>query len=146
MPPLEYYVCAIPFSHCLDKVFLLNKSSPEKPKVFLDGVDGVLPNNETPRDAIGRVFLATTGIDVEPARWSYVGGSKREGKSIIFFGIQLGKEEIPKTTAYEKIWTVYWKNYTQRTWQDLGVAGDIFYLINKAHYLHHSPIEQSKID
>ena len=137
----EYYVCAIPFSHCFDKVFLLNKSKPEKPQVLLDGIAGVLPNGETPRQAVGRVFLSTTGIDAESSRWSYISGSKRGNKSIIFYGIQLEKDEFPKTTSYEKIWTVYWKNYTQRTWQDLGVADDIFYLINKAHCMYRNSVQ-----
>lgn len=129
----EYYVCAIPFSHCLDKVFLLNKSNSENPRTLLDGIEGNILRNETPKPAMTRVFLEKMGVSIDPSRWFHIGSCKRKDVSIIFYGVHLEKNEIPRTTTRENSWTVQWKNYTQRGWQELGVVKDIPYVIYKAY-------------
>lgn len=133
MSTSEYYVCAIPFSHLLDKVYLLGKVRPHWQSGLLNGPGGKVHDNETPAQAVCREFLEETGVETEQSKWLEIDRVTADNTCVVFYTIQLEEGQTPKTTTDENVWTVYWKNYTQRGWEKLDVIDDLPSMIYRAY-------------
>jgi len=129
----KHYVCAFVFSQSLEKVYLLRKERPDWQKGLLNGLGGLIKTNERPSAAMTRAFQEECSVFVHDSQWMDIEDMENQNVFVRFYTARLPEGVIPKTTTDENVWGVYWRNYNQIGWDQIGVVDNIPYLIYKAH-------------
>ena len=138
-----FRVYALAFSNDFDKVYLVKKRRPSKQKQLMNAMGGVSDwYKEDAIQGMTREFDQEAGLFIDPKNWTEVECKDKANSNLLFYTTRLETWMIPSSAIGQHVWSMYWKNYTQRTWQDIGAVADIFYLINKAHHLLHDAVSQ----
>lgn len=142
-----FRVYGLAFSNDFDKVYLVKKTRPDKQKELMTAMGGISDwYKEDVAQGMTREFNQETAVLVDPSKWVEIENKSAEESNVLFYTTRLELWMIPYSSIGQHLWGIHWKNYTQRTWQNLSVSQDIFYLINKAYYLHQSAVNQPLIE
>ena len=129
----KIYVCGFAFSHDFQKVYLLKKNRPQWQKGLLNGLGGLVKDGENLFEAMSRKFHEECGILIDSKNWVQIEFILNESVTVVFYSARLPEGLVPYKTTDEHLWSVYWKNYTQRSWEEMDVVSNVPYLISKAY-------------